>query len=90
VRVKARVSQATYARTSAGGPTFLDLGNRYPNRNRLTLLIWGRNRTNFPSAPERMFRRGRLVCAQGVVSTYRGVPQIEVAVWDSARRMMSV
>ena len=29
------------------------------------------------------FRRGRLVCAQGFVQRFRGVPQIEVALWDA-------
>jgi hypothetical protein len=89
VRVKARVVSAVYARSSSGRPTFINLGHSYPNPNRLTLLIWGRNRANFPAAPERMFRRGRLVCAQGIVTRYRGVPEIEVAIWDPAARLMS-
>lgn len=89
VRVKGRVVRSAYASGSAGKPTFLDLGSAYPKRNRLTLLIWGRNRRNFPSAPERMFRRGRLVCAQGFVQRYRGVPQIEVALWDTKGRLLS-
>ena len=89
VRVKARVVTAYYARSSRGRPTFLDLGYAYPNRSRLTLLIWGRDRVNFPSAPERMFRAGTMVCAQGVVSTYRGVTQIEVALWDRSSRLLS-
>ena len=89
VRVKAFVASAVYARSSSGRPTFLNLGHPHRNPNRLTLLIWGRNRANFPAAPERMFRRGRLVCAQGMVTRYRGVPEIEIAVWDPVGRLMS-
>jgi hypothetical protein len=89
VRVKARVVSTYYARSSRGRPTFIDLGAAYPNPRRLTILIWGRNRVNFPRPPERMFRGGQLVCAQGMVSTYRGVSQIEVALWDAAGRLMS-
>jgi hypothetical protein len=89
VRVKGRVVRSVYASRSAGKPTFLDLGNAYPKQNRLTILIWGRNRRNFPSAPERMFRRGRLICAQGFVRRYRGVPQIEVALWDAEGNLLS-
>ena len=83
VRVKARVAGALYARGSNGRPTFIDLGYDYPDSRRLTLLIWGENRVNFPRAPERMFRAGTMICAQGRVSTYRGLPQIEVARWDA-------
>jgi hypothetical protein len=89
VRVRARVVRAFYAFSSSGRPTFLDLGHAYPSRSRLTILIWGRDRVNFPRAPERMFRRGTLLCGQGVVSTYRGVPQIEVALWDAEGRLLS-
>jgi hypothetical protein len=89
VRIRARVIRTYYATTSAGRPTFIDLGNAYPSPNRLTLLIWGRNRVNFPRAPETMFRRGTTVCAQGVVELYRGVAEIEVALYDSRERLLS-
>jgi hypothetical protein len=36
-----------------------------------------------------MFRAGRTICAQGVVSMYRGIAQIEVGVWDAQARMLS-
>jgi hypothetical protein len=88
VRVKARVVRAYYASSSSGRPTFLDLGHPYPSRSRLTLLIWGSDRDNFPSAPERMFRQGRLVCAQGTVTLYRGVPEIQLSVWDAVNRLI--
>ena len=89
VRVKARVASVYYARSSNGRPTFIDLGAAFPNPNRLKILIWGRDRVNFPQAPEQMFRPGRLICAQGKVRLYRGVPEIEVALWDAHGRLLS-
>ena len=88
VRVKAHVVRAYYASSSSGRPTFLDLGHAYPSKSRLTLLIWGSERGHFPSAPELMFRRGRLVCAQGTVTLYRGVPEIELSLWDPVDRLI--
>jgi len=89
VRVKARVASTFYAVTSGGRPTFINLGAAYPNPNRLQLLIWGESRANFPRAPERMFRPGQVICAQGRVRLYRGVPEIEVAHWDAQARLLS-
>jgi hypothetical protein len=89
IRVRARVVRSYYASTTSGRPTFIDLGHAYPSRSRVTILIWGRNRVNFPRAPELMFRPGTLVCAQGVVELYRGVPEIEVVLYDSRDRLLS-
>jgi len=89
VKVKAKVIRVYYARYSSGRPTFIDLGARYPSRNRVTLVIWGENRVNFPRAPERMFPRGQAICAQGITDTYGGARQIEVALWDPASRLLS-
>jgi hypothetical protein len=88
-RVKGRVSRVYYASSTAGKPTFIDLGAPYPNSRRLSIVIWGRDRANFPSPPERMFRRGTMICAQGFVEMYRGVPQIEVSLWDAAGRVLT-
>lgn len=88
MRIKGKVFSGHYARSSTGSPTFLDIGAAYPSPRRLTLIIWGENRSNFPFAPER-YLRGRTVCAQGVVRLYRGLPQIEVAVWDRSQTLLS-
>ena len=89
VRVKARVVSVFYARSSNGRPTFMNLGRDYPNPRRLTVLVWGGDRANFPRAPERMFRAGSLICAQGRVTLYRGVAEIEVSLWDAQGRLLS-
>ena len=89
IRVKARVARVYYASNVSGRPTFIDLGNAYPSKKRVTLVIWGQDRANFPRAPERMFKRGQVICAQGAPTTYRGVPQLEVALWDAESRLLS-
>ena len=88
VKVKARVVSSYYAQSSNGQPTFIDLGRKYPNSGRLTLLIWGRNRTNFPAAPERMFKARKTLCARGRVTLYSGVSEIQLGHWNAGGRMI--
>jgi hypothetical protein len=89
IRVKGRVASAYFARTSSGAPTFIDLQYAYPDPRRVTLVIWQENRLNFPAPPERMFRRGTVVCAQGRVARYKGAAEIEVSLWDPASRLVT-
>jgi hypothetical protein len=78
VAVTGRVVGATYASSSNGSPTFLDIGNPYPDPYRFTLVIWGEHRSAFPRAPESAYlmRRVRVI---GTVTLYNGAPQIEIA-----------
>jgi hypothetical protein len=87
--MKARVASVRYAKASRGRPTFINLGYPHPDKRRLTLVIWGSDRVNFPRPPERMFRLSQLVCAQGFVTAYRGVPQMKVSLWDARARLLS-
>lgn len=76
VTVCGSVAAATYAIESAGEPTFLSLERPYPDAV-LTLVIWGEDRSFYATAPELAFAAGQQVCAEGLVSTYQGQPQIE-------------
>ena len=78
-----KVESPTYASSSRGQPTFLNLDKPYPNQL-FTVVIWGRDRSNFPNAPEEMYRNQR-ICATGLIETYRGVPQIEAATSSEVR-----
>jgi hypothetical protein len=69
------VVSARYQATAKGKPTFLDVGQPYPDTNRLVLLIWGRDRDAFPNPPETAFA-GRTVAVRGQVERFRGVAQI--------------
>ncbi len=73
--VEGRVANTNYASGSPGQPTFLNLVQPYPPP-KFTVVILGRNRTNFTGAPEQTYR-GRTICVTGLIETYRGIPQIE-------------
>jgi hypothetical protein len=64
-----------YAAGSRGQPTFINLDQPYPNQV-FTILIWGSDRARFGN-PEQQYSY-RNLCATGIISTYRGVPEIIV------------
>lgn len=71
------VVRTTFAESTKGQPTYLDVGRAYPDASRLSIVIWGNQRANFPTPPETLYR-GKTICVNGVIRTYQGVPQIEV------------
>lgn len=75
--VEGPVVGATWAKNARGSPTFLDLGRRYPDPARFTVLIWGENRPAFSQAPESMYM-GRVIRVTGEISSYKGVMQMVV------------
>lgn len=72
------VVDSTYATKSNGKPTFLNLGKKYPDSDRFTVLIWGRDRDNFPVNPESYYF-GETICATGLIQEYNGILEIEVS-----------
>lgn len=77
VTVYGPVADMEYASTSDGQPTFIDLGTAYPDSSRVTMVIWGEDRGNFPEPPEALYA-GKMLCVTGEVYLYRGVCNIEV------------
>lgn len=75
-RVCGIVASAKFARDSRGQPTFLNLGKAYPDQV-FTALVWGSDRPAFPYPPESL--EGRGICVTGVISEYKGKPQIIVS-----------
>jgi hypothetical protein len=61
----------------SGSPTFLEVGNAYPDTDRLNIVIWGQDADGFISDLEDTFQ-GESVCVLGEVESYNGVPQITV------------
>jgi DNA/RNA endonuclease YhcR with UshA esterase domain len=59
--------------SSRGEPTFINLDAAYPNQV-FTILVWGDDRKNVGELPA----EGARVCATGVITDYRGVPEIVV------------
>lgn len=66
-----------YASGTSGQPTFLNIGEPYPDPGRFTIVIWERNRDEFSSAPER-FYDGERVCVHGLIEEYEGAAEIVV------------
>ena len=65
-----------YASDSGGQPTFLDIGENYPSQSRVTVIIWGDNRSAFSDAPEDMYYLHEIKVS-GYIDTYNGIVQIE-------------
>lgn len=69
-----RVVDTRHATTSNGKPTFLNYDKPYPN-HAFVVVIWGSDRSEFPSNPESHYRN-KTVCANGLIESYQGKPQI--------------
>lgn len=67
------VVSTSYADSSNGHPTFLNLDKPYPNQI-FTVVIWGENRTKF-GKPEEDFK-GKRICVSGKITAYAGKPEI--------------
>lgn len=78
ITVYGPVKGTKYASSSNGSPTFIDIGASYPKKNRVTITIWGKNRSAFSSSPEDMYR-GKTLCVTGEVYLYQDVCNIEVS-----------
>jgi hypothetical protein len=68
-----------FAAGSKGLPTFVNLDKPFPNQV-FTVLIWGDNLPKFPENPAKW--QGRRVCATGIISEYRGSPEIVASSQD--------
>jgi DNA/RNA endonuclease YhcR with UshA esterase domain len=77
-RVEGPVVGATFASSSNGQPTFLNLGRDYPDPGRFTVVIWGESRASFSTPPEDAYR-GKTICVTGEIESYQGVPQVVVS-----------
>jgi hypothetical protein len=75
--VRGPVVDAHFASIGQGQPTFLDIGRPYPDPDRFSVVIWGRDRGNFAAPPEQTYR-GRTICVSGLIDTASGTAGIEV------------
>lgn len=76
--VRGRVAGTRYAQDVDGQPTFLNLGRDYPDPERVTVVVWGKDRGRFPGPPETVYA-GRTICATGTLELYEGVPELEIS-----------
>lgn len=63
------VKGTSFHSASEYGQTYIDMGKQYPDEKRLSLIIWGEDRGNFPEAPENMYR-DRTIAVTGVPYVY--------------------
>jgi len=75
VTVKGPVVAAVYKPKIKSSPTFINIGKDYPDKGRFTVVIWGRDRDNFKTPPEKLYS-GKTIEVTGEVITYKGVPEI--------------
>jgi hypothetical protein len=71
-----KVASAFFSFKSRGQPTFLNLDKPYPEHV-FTGVIWGSDRGQFNEEPEKAFWEKR-ICVTGLITSYRGKPQITV------------
>lgn len=81
VAVSGMVVEYRYMPNSKGGPTWINMGERYPSKNRLSIVIWGDNRGKFGHALSDQLVN-RKICVIGVPTLRNGVPQITLK-WPS-------
>ena len=74
--VRGVVASAAHATRTKGDPTFLNLDKPYPGAI-FTVVIWGSDRGKFPIPPETAFS-GKTVRVTGMITVYRGTPEIVV------------
>lgn len=77
VVVKGVVAEYTYLPKINGQPTWINIGEKYPSKERLSVVIWGENRNNFGNKISKDLVN-RHVCITGKVILRNNLPQIEI------------
>ena len=75
VAVRGTVKDYRYMPNVKGAPTWINLGARYPAKDRLTVVIWGDDRKKFGRALSETLVN-RQICVIGTVKLRDGTPQI--------------
>lgn len=84
IAVYGEVKASEYRSESNYQPTYIDLGAPYPDESRVTMVVWGEDRGNFPGAPESIYL-GRTVCVTGELYDYEGVVYVKVETPDQVQ-----
>ena len=75
VTVCGPVASMRYFETSNRKPTFLNIGDKYPNQQ-ITLVIWEDARKDFKEAPESLLNKK--ICITGRIILYKEKPEIVI------------
>lgn len=75
-----------YLETAKGSPTFLNVGDDYPNAP-LTLVIWNDARKLFQKPPEEYYK-GVDVCITGVIKIFKEKPEMIVTTPEQIKEVI--
>jgi hypothetical protein len=84
VAVTGEVKAAEYRSDSNQQPTYIDIGAPYPDESRVTMVVWGEDRSNFPGDPESIYL-GKTVCVLGELYEHEGVVYMKVSTPDQVQ-----
>lgn len=76
VKIMAKIYGGKYIKSAKGSPTFLNVGDNYPNAP-LTVVIWSNVRSQFKTPPEELFKQ-RAVFIYGKITLYKDKPEITI------------
>ena len=75
ITVRGTVAEYRYLMNSKGRPTWIELGAKPPAKNRLSVVVWGHDRSKFGrTLSEDLVNRQ--VCVTGLIKLYDGIPEI--------------
>jgi hypothetical protein len=77
VKIFSKIYGGKYLEAAKGSPTFLNLGDAYPNAL-LTIVIWSDTRKQFKKPPEEYYK-GADVCVTGRIQMFNEKPEIIVS-----------
>ena len=78
-----RVAQAFYDTNNPRGLTVLNLVRPYPDHV-FSVIIWGKDRPKFERPPETAYKE-KDICVSGLISSFKGRPQVVVDGPDQIR-----
>lgn len=77
VAVRGTVKEYQYLPNVKGAPTWINLGAKYPAKERLAVVVWGNDRDRFGRALSEGLVN-RQICIIGKVRLHNGTPQIAI------------
>ena len=84
VTVHGPVKDSSFLNESNEQPTYIDIGAAYPDGSRVSMVVWGEDRGNFPGEPESMYL-GKTVCVTGELYAYDNATYVKVASPDQVK-----
>lgn len=75
IAIQGIVKNVTHRPQINGRPTYIDIGGAFPDKNRLTLVIWGDDLNKFNTDFINSLK-GKKLCILGKVKEYKNIPQV--------------